>query len=299
MYNWKKIFCLMILSAALVFNMLNGDKAKAANWACYQWDDGHNELPCRVVDASDEASATRACDNGGTYMVIEGDCRPLGGGQNQTTPVAPVKSCICEGDVHVNLGGKAIASAAGFSIENVCKQYKGTFDGGALSDSCKGLKVDINSTGQAECEKITKEQVMTKLGVPDNISGFGSFSASCSWKVVDNTAQPATNQSKVVGTGCEIKKGQEVCVLENPLAGDKTSVGAIISTIIKTALTIIGALALLMFVWGGFQWLTSAGNDQKVEAGTKTMLWAVVGIILVFASYVLLSTFTDYLTRSA
>ncbi len=90
--------------------------------------------------------------------------------------------------------------------------------------------------------------------------------------------------------------GRIVCKLENPLAGNPTSVPVIIGTIIKSALGIVGALTLLMLVWGGFQWLTSAGNPEKVKSGMQTMLWAIIGVILVFASYLLLSTFTDYLT---
>ena len=91
-------------------------------------------------------------------------------------------------------------------------------------------------------------------------------------------------------------KGQEICSLENPLQGEQTEATAIIGTVIKAALGIIGALTLLMLVWGGFQWLISAGNPEKVKMGTQTMVWAIIGVFLVFASYLLLSTFTDYLT---
>lgn len=100
-------------------------------------------------------------------------------------------------------------------------------------------------------------------------------------------------------SGCKIEGGQEICRLENPIGiGQKgtTDVSAIISVVIKAALGIIGALTLLMLVWGGFQWLTSGGSPEKVKAGTQTMIWAIIGVILVFASYLLLSTFTDYLT---
>ena len=89
--------------------------------------------------------------------------------------------------------------------------------------------------------------------------------------------------------------GKEICKLENPLKSG-VEVTDIISIVIKSALGIIGALTLLMLVWGGFQWLTSAGSAEKVKAGTQTMVWAIIGVILVFASYILLSTFTDYLT---
>ena len=101
-------------------------------------------------------------------------------------------------------------------------------------------------------------------------------------------------------SGCKIDPvtKQEVCSLENPLAGDRTEVTSIISTVIKGALGIVGALTLLMLVWGGFEWLTSAGSPDKVKSGTQTMIWAVIGVVLVFASYILLSTFTSYLTGS-
>ncbi|HSR89366.1 MAG TPA: pilin [Candidatus Udaeobacter sp.] len=89
--------------------------------------------------------------------------------------------------------------------------------------------------------------------------------------------------------------GQEICSLDNPLSSGTEATG-IINVIIKGALGIIGALTLLMLIWGGFQWLTSAGNPEKVKTGTQTMVWAIIGVILVFSSYLLLSTFTDYLT---
>lgn len=92
------------------------------------------------------------------------------------------------------------------------------------------------------------------------------------------------------------------CRLENPLGiGQKgtTEVTDLINTIIKAALGIIGGLTLLMFVWGGFEWLTSAGNPEKVSAGSQTMIWAVIGVILVLASYILLSTFLEYLSGKA
>lgn len=45
-----------------------------------------------------------------------------------------------------------------------------------------------------------------------------------------------------------------------------------------------GSFALLMFVWGGFQWITSAGNEKKVSSGKTILTNAVIGIILIFSS---------------
>ena len=116
---------------------------------------------------------------------------------------------------------------------------------------------------------------------------------------------------QVVWAQCDSATGTlangELCRLENPLqkcvkdsngrevCSDVTEVPALINTVVKAALGVIGAFTLLMFVWGGFQWLTSAGNPEKVSSGTQTMIWAVIGVVLVLSSYILLSTFFGFL----
>lgn len=77
--------------------------------------------------------------------------------------------------------------------------------------------------------------------------------------------------------------------LNNPLEGNETDVTKIVGNIIKAALGIMGALVLLMIVWGGFRWLTAMGNSEKVKAGGNTIMWAVLGAVVVLASYMLLN----------
>lgn len=95
---------------------------------------------------------------------------------------------------------------------------------------------------------------------------------------------------------CPDNPNRECIRLENPFLNESAGPNELLGGIIKAALGVVGALTLLMLVWGGFQWLTSAGNSEKVEKGTQTMIWAVIGVFLVFASYLIVSTFTDYLT---
>jgi hypothetical protein len=86
----------------------------------------------------------------------------------------------------------------------------------------------------------------------------------------------------------------KVC-LNNPL-GNAVDAEDIIGNIIKGVLGIIGSLALFMMVWGGFQWLTSAGSKDKVEKGTKTMMWALIGVIVVLASYIMVDAVLNAIT---
>lgn len=50
---------------------------------------------------------------------------------------------------------------------------------------------------------------------------------------------------------------------------------------------VIGSLALLMFVYGGVMMLISAGNSEKVSKAKGILTAAVIGLVIVFASYLI------------
>lgn len=100
-------------------------------------------------------------------------------------------------------------------------------------------------------------------------------------------AEEAATSPTTPSTGVPADSGKTV-KLSNPLAGGETDVNAIIGNIIKAAMGVVGALVLLMIVWGGMTWLTAAGNPEKVKSGANTMMWAVLGAVVVLGSYFLL-----------
>lgn len=143
---------------------------------------------------------------------------------------------------------------------------------------------------------LTKEQISTGQ----------VYSCTCGDVCLDYALPDPVPSDKTTlcASGCTLKegavcpntragacRGSECVKLENPLnlKDKEISVPTILGNVIKGMLSIIGSLALLMIVWGGFQWLTSMGNPEKVKAGGKTMIWAAVGLFLVFASYLLVS----------
>lgn len=79
--------------------------------------------------------------------------------------------------------------------------------------------------------------------------------------------------------------------LKNPLGGvGKTSIPIIIGSFVERALAIIGSITLLIFLYGGFTWMTAAGSAEKVQAGSQAMLWAIIGLFIIFSSYAILNT---------
>jgi len=53
-------------------------------------------------------------------------------------------------------------------------------------------------------------------------------------------------------------------------------------------LGIVGSLALLMFVYGGFMFLISSGSSDKISKAKAIIVAAIVGLIIVFSSYLII-----------
>lgn len=65
------------------------------------------------------------------------------------------------------------------------------------------------------------------------------------------------------------------------------SVPTIISYIISAVLSLVGALFFVMFLWGGFTWLTAGGDGKRVENARKALTNAVIGLLIVALAYVI------------
>ncbi len=53
----------------------------------------------------------------------------------------------------------------------------------------------------------------------------------------------------------------------------------------KLVFPIAGIILLAYLVWGGFDYLTSLGDPKKAEAGKNKITAAIIGFIIIFASY--------------
>lgn len=58
--------------------------------------------------------------------------------------------------------------------------------------------------------------------------------------------------------------------------------------IIGFMVNLLGVAVVLMYVWGGLQWMLSAGSEDKVAKAKKTLLYATIGAAVVLSSYLLI-----------
>ncbi|KKQ80449.1 MAG: hypothetical protein UT02_C0008G0002 [Parcubacteria group bacterium GW2011_GWC2_38_7] len=61
----------------------------------------------------------------------------------------------------------------------------------------------------------------------------------------------------------------------------------VIGRIIKYIIGFAGTIALVTFMYGGTLWLISAGRPDYVDKGKNFMIWAAIGLVIVFSSYIL------------
>lgn len=64
--------------------------------------------------------------------------------------------------------------------------------------------------------------------------------------------------------------------------------GAIFTTIVNTMLFLIGAIAVIMLIYGGFRYVISGGNAASVTAAKNTILYAIVGVIVALLGYAII-----------
>lgn len=72
----------------------------------------------------------------------------------------------------------------------------------------------------------------------------------------------------------------------------------IMGNVIKAILGVTGSLALGVFILGGLMWVTSAGNEEKITKGKNMIMWAAFGLVVIFASYALVTFVLNALTGS-
>ncbi len=88
-------------------------------------------------------------------------------------------------------------------------------------------------------------------------------------------------------------------VLTDPLnLNTDAPIEDLVARVIKAFLGIVGTIALVLFLYGGILWLTSAGNSSKVEEGRNVFVWAVLGLVVIFSSYVIVNFVFDKLTTT-
>ncbi len=65
--------------------------------------------------------------------------------------------------------------------------------------------------------------------------------------------------------------------------------GSIFTTVVNALLFVIGAVSVIMLIYGGIRYTTSAGNAANVTAAKNTIMYAIIGLIIAFLAFAIIN----------
>ena len=68
-----------------------------------------------------------------------------------------------------------------------------------------------------------------------------------------------------------------------------TDIRVTIARIIRTAMSLLGIIAVLIILYGGFKWMTAAGSDEAVGDAKKIITAGIIGLVIILTAYAIAS----------
>lgn len=99
----------------------------------------------------------------------------------------------------------------------------------------------------------------------------------------DECKQDFQNHPELITAQLELKCAAKVAGLPVSEVGPE----GFTASLINSAISIVGILALLVILFAGVMWATAGGNEERMEMAKKTLGTAIVGLAIILGAYIL------------
>jgi len=59
--------------------------------------------------------------------------------------------------------------------------------------------------------------------------------------------------------------------------------------LVQLLMTFLGIIAVVIILYGGFTWLTAAGNEDKVASAKKIIAAGIIGLVIILAAFLIVN----------
>ena len=73
--------------------------------------------------------------------------------------------------------------------------------------------------------------------------------------------------------------------MSSVFGGTPQDLRTIVARIINVVLGLLGVVFVVLIIFGGFQYMTSAGNEEKTKKATDILKAALIGLIIILAAW--------------
>ena len=120
-----------------------------------------------------------------------------------------------------------------------------------------------------------KKMILSALIVVCSVFGFSAVS----------TASLSTNVSAQAADG--VKKGITTATTTDMQNKSIAGEGGLISILINFLLWAVGILSVVMIIFSGFRYITSAGDAAKTKSAQTALTYSIVGLIVAVLAWVI------------
>ena len=93
---------------------------------------------------------------------------------------------------------------------------------------------------------------------------------------------PVANAHYTLRNGAEAAKGEGAASgIDRP--------NDLVKNVVNGILYFVGILSVVMLIWGGILYTTSAGDSNKVTTAKNTIMYAVIGLVIAIFAYAIVN----------
>lgn len=88
---------------------------------------------------------------------------------------------------------------------------------------------------------------------------------------------------KLLAQGIEIN-GQQI---QGPLSSDINNLGDLINKVVTFLIPLASIILLLIFIWGGYDFMMSQGQPDKVKSAQAKITTGIIGFVLLILAFII------------
>lgn len=104
------------------------------------------------------------------------------------------------------------------------------------------------------------------------IMGIGATLTLCAGKAMAMTAQEGAEAVRADGMPAEL-----------------VGVDGVFTKFSNIALYAVGAISVIMLIWGGLRYITSGGDSKKITDAKNTILYAIIGLVIAVLAFAIIN----------
>lgn len=174
----------------------------------------------------------------------------------------------------------------GKSITACCTGFNCAFDWGPVLEQTRNSMTlsqsKFGTSGVLKCDNVTSPSpsptTTTQTPTPTPTGGGGGTSTPTTPGATTSTPGSTTTSNGGISTSTEL-------LPEKPAKLPDVDVTALVNRIIQIIFAVGQIAFVIVFLIGGVMFITSVGNEQQAERSKKLLLYAIIGMVVLFAAW--------------